>query len=170
MTERKHSHYFREFPYDNIDVYRIIETFEITCPAAQHILKKVIATGKRGHKDLQRDWQDIVDSAQRKIEMLEEDAVVSWSSSLKGDWFSASPTELGEAAVEAVKPWYPDTPGWIWYENKGFEPKATKIRYLLGCERDSRTYTDIITNVEGFDWELRGDEGDIVAYAVKDEK
>lgn len=74
---RKHNHYFRPCPYDSIDVYRIIEIFEITDPAAQHILKKCIATGKRGHKDERRDWEDIVDSAQRKIEMLEEDSEVA---------------------------------------------------------------------------------------------
>lgn len=74
MTDQKHSHYFRDFPWEKIDVYRLIEVYEITCPAAQHILKKVIATGKRGHKDLERDWQDILDTAQRKIDMLQEDA------------------------------------------------------------------------------------------------
>ena len=75
MSE-KHNHYFRDCPYDKIDVYRIIDIFEITDPAAQHILKKCIATGKRGHKDEERDWQDIVDSAQRRLQMLAEDKVV----------------------------------------------------------------------------------------------
>jgi hypothetical protein len=74
QNERKHNHYFRPCPYDNIDVYRIIDIFEITCPAAQHVLKKVIATGKRGHKDVKRDWEDIIDSAQRKLEMLAEES------------------------------------------------------------------------------------------------
>ena len=53
MSE-KHNHYFRDCPYDKIDVYRIIDIFEITDPVAQHILKKCIATGKRGHKDEER--------------------------------------------------------------------------------------------------------------------
>lgn len=73
MTD-KHNHYFRDCPYNKIDVYRIIEIFEITDPVAQHILKKCIATGKRGHKDEQRDWEDIRDSAQRRLDMLKEDA------------------------------------------------------------------------------------------------
>ena len=72
----KHNHYFRDCPYDKIDVYRIIDIFEITDPVAQHILKKCIATGKRGHKDEERDWQDIVDSAQRRLQMLAEDKAV----------------------------------------------------------------------------------------------
>ena len=76
MSE-KHNHYFRDCPYDKIDVYRIIDIFEITDPAAQHILKKCIATGKRGHKDEQRDWQDILDSAQRRLDMIAEDSRIT---------------------------------------------------------------------------------------------
>ena len=76
MSE-KHNHYFRDCPYDKIDVYRIIDIFEITDPVAQHILKKCIATGKRGHKDEKRDWQDILDSAQRRLDMIAEDCRVA---------------------------------------------------------------------------------------------
>ena len=76
MSE-KHNHYFRDCPYDKIDVYRIIDIFEITDPAAQHILKKCIATGKRGHKDEKRDWQDILDSAQRRLDMIAEDSKIT---------------------------------------------------------------------------------------------
>jgi hypothetical protein len=92
---RKHNHYFRSCPYANIDVYRIIDIFEITCPAAQHVLKKVIATGKRGHKDVKRDWEDIIDSAQRKLEMLEEDA----QPVLPKKW----PDDLMDAAMPLIR-------------------------------------------------------------------
>lgn len=90
MTDRKHSHYFRPFPYDNIDIYRFLEVFDVTCPVAQHIIKKAVASGQRGHKDLQRDWQDIVDSAQRKLEMLRENDLA---------WWGSSEEELGEIAL-----------------------------------------------------------------------
>lgn len=71
----KHSHYFIDVSgYDRVDVYRLIELAGITCPVAQHVFKKAFATGKRGHKDLRRDWQDIRDSAARKLQMLGEDA------------------------------------------------------------------------------------------------
>lgn len=93
MTD-KHNHYFRDCPYNKIDVYRIIEIFEITDPAAQHILKKCIATGKRGHKDEQRDWEDIRDSAQRRLDMLAEDsriaAVKSFTRVITGPVFEDS--------------------------------------------------------------------------------
>lgn len=70
----KHSHYFIDVSaYASVDVYRMIELIGITCPVAQHVFKKAWATGKRGHKDLRRDWQDIADSADRKLRMLDED-------------------------------------------------------------------------------------------------
>lgn len=69
-----HDHYFIDVSaYDRVDVYRLIELIGITCPVAQHVFKKAFATGKRGHKDLRRDWQDIADSAARRLQMISED-------------------------------------------------------------------------------------------------
>ena len=70
----KHSHYKKDVSrIDLIDVYRVLDLFEVTCPVAQHVVKKALAAGKRGHKDLRKDWQDIIDSAERKLQMLDED-------------------------------------------------------------------------------------------------
>ena len=70
-----HDHYFIDVSgYDRVDVYRLIELAGITCPVAQHVFKKAFATGKRGYKDLRRDWQDIADSAARRLQMIDEDA------------------------------------------------------------------------------------------------
>lgn len=71
----KHDHYFFDVSkYEKVDIYRLIEIIGITCPVAQHVFKKAAAAGQRGHKDLQTDWQNIMDSAARKLEMIEEDA------------------------------------------------------------------------------------------------
>ena len=71
---KKHNHYFRDVSKLNqVDVYRLIDLFGVTHPVAQHILKKSLAAGQRGHKDLKRDIQDIVDSGERWLEMLGED-------------------------------------------------------------------------------------------------
>jgi len=73
-----HEHYFIDVSaYDRVDVYRLIELAGITCPVAQHVFKKAFATGKRGHKDLRRDWQDIADSAARRLQMIDEDVAVT---------------------------------------------------------------------------------------------
>lgn len=73
-----HDHYFIDVSaYDRVDVYRLIELAGITCPVAQHVFKKAFATGKRGHKSLRKDWQDIADSAARRLEMIDEDIAIT---------------------------------------------------------------------------------------------
>lgn len=109
MSE-KHNHYFRDCPYDKIDVYRIIDIFEITDPAAQHILKKCIATGKRGHKDEKRDWQDILDSAQRRLDMIAEDSKITAVESFSGTIAALSIAERGGIKLCAADPNIPPLP------------------------------------------------------------
>lgn len=70
----KHGHYSRDVSQlKTLDVYRLLELFGVTCPVAQHVIKKALVAGQRGHKDAVRDWQDIQDSAMRKLEMIAED-------------------------------------------------------------------------------------------------
>jgi hypothetical protein len=69
----KHNHYHRSVSHlEKIDVYRILDLFDVTCPVMQHIVKKALCAGQRGHKNLERDVQDIIDSALRKQEMIQE--------------------------------------------------------------------------------------------------
>lgn len=70
---KKHNHYFKDCPYDKVDVYRILDIFNVTDPCLQHLVKKGLCAGKRGHKDFRKDLQDIIDTAQRRIDMLDED-------------------------------------------------------------------------------------------------
>lgn len=69
---REHNHYFRKCGYDYIDVYRVLELFNVTDPCLQHIIKKALCVGIRGHKDTTRDKQDILDTAKRMMEMIDE--------------------------------------------------------------------------------------------------
>mgnify|MGYP003651505200 CR=1 FL=1 len=48
-----------------VDVYDIGDAYGVTNQALSHLLKKVLCTGKRGHKDIETDLQDIIDSAVR---------------------------------------------------------------------------------------------------------
>lgn len=75
-TDKPHAHYFKPCPYEQIDVYRVLELFGVTDPVMQHIAKKALVSGGRGHKDQRRDVQDIADSANRKLAMLDEDRVL----------------------------------------------------------------------------------------------
>ncbi len=74
--KRKHSHYHKPCPYPHIDVYRVLELFEVADPALQHIVKKALCAGQRGAKDFRKDLEEIVDTGNRRIEMLDEDVEV----------------------------------------------------------------------------------------------
>ncbi len=74
MTERKYGHYFRVSPSLVIDVYRILQLFDVTDPCLQHALKKVLAAGKRGAKDAGKDVQEAIDTLLRWQEMRAEES------------------------------------------------------------------------------------------------
>ena len=78
MSEREHNHYFKDVNHlEYVDVYRIIELFSITDPCLQHAIKKLLVAGGRGHKDIERDIQDVIDSCQRWQQMRFEDSFKS---------------------------------------------------------------------------------------------
>lgn len=193
MTDRKHSHYFRPFPYDNIDIYRFLEVFDVTCPVAQHIIKKAVASGGRGHKSLSRDWQDIVDSAQRKLEMLRENDSAWWGCSEEelgqlalqhelvshkgitpnpdSFWGTVMAQEYqGRAAIE--QPWYPnDIPGLEWKEATGGLPYKmwthNEVYYITRLNRKNKDWSCSWTKAVNLNWMHDNHDFDIVAYAVK---
>lgn len=72
----KHSHYFKKTPYEHIDVYRVLELFDVTNPSIAHAVKKLLVAGNRGHKDLEKDVQEAIDSLVRWQEMRKEDSIV----------------------------------------------------------------------------------------------
>jgi hypothetical protein len=57
----------------SVDVYDVLMAWGVANPALQHLIKKALQCGQRGHKDKQQDLQDIIDSAIRAKE-LEQDA------------------------------------------------------------------------------------------------
>ena len=67
---RKHRHYFKDVSnIAEIDVYTVLKLFDVTDPCLQHIVKKALCAGKRGHKDMMEDLQNIVDTAIRAVEL-----------------------------------------------------------------------------------------------------
>lgn len=73
-----HDHYKKDVRHlDMIDVYRVIELFEVTHPALQHALKKILAAGNRGAKGWEKDVQEAIDSLNRALQMRAEDAGVN---------------------------------------------------------------------------------------------
>ena len=62
----KETKYLREIkPGILVDVYDVLAAWRVSNPALQHLIKKALQAGNRGHKDLQEDLDDIVVSAKR---------------------------------------------------------------------------------------------------------
>lgn len=68
-NQAKENKYLRECKGIEIDVYDVLKAFNVTDPALQHLIKKALCTGLRGHKTREQDLQDILDSAKRAVEL-----------------------------------------------------------------------------------------------------
>ena len=67
---KKHSHYFKDVSdLNEIDVYQVLRLFNVTDPCLQHIVKKALCAGQRGHKDFETDLKNIFDTAKRALEI-----------------------------------------------------------------------------------------------------
>lgn len=53
----------------HIDVYDVLKAFEVTCPATQHAIKKLLCSGIRGHKNKVEDLTEAKESILRAIEL-----------------------------------------------------------------------------------------------------
>lgn len=68
-TVKPRNKYMREIAPDVwVDVYDVLYAFAVTDPCLQHLIKKALATGVRGHKSTREDLIDIRDSAIRAVE------------------------------------------------------------------------------------------------------
>lgn len=68
------SKYLRNIPClinGQADVYAILDAFNVTCPARQHAIKKLLCTGIRGKGDVLQDLCEAMDAVKRAIQMEE---------------------------------------------------------------------------------------------------
>lgn len=72
-SKKEFSHYYKKVPYEYVDVYRVLELFQVNDPAIQHAVKKLLVAGGRGHKNLEKDVREAIASLNRWIEMREEE-------------------------------------------------------------------------------------------------
>lgn len=66
------SKYNRKCKGVTIDVYDVLVAFNVTNPALQHLIKKALCAGLRGHKDKSQDMAEILESAHRAVELEKE--------------------------------------------------------------------------------------------------
>lgn len=73
---RKHNHYFKDVSkLQTVDVYRVLELFNVADQAIGHAIKKLLVAGGRGVKDISRDVQEAIDTLKRWQEMQTEGVV-----------------------------------------------------------------------------------------------
>jgi len=65
----KPNKYQRKVKSTTIDVYDVLKAFEVNNPATAHAVKKLLASGQRGYKDVIQDLQEAVQSIERAIEL-----------------------------------------------------------------------------------------------------
>lgn len=56
----------------NVDVYRVLDAFDVRLAALQHLAKKALCAGIRGHKDQKQDLMDIKQSIEQALDQLQE--------------------------------------------------------------------------------------------------
>lgn len=52
-----------------IDVYSVLCAFNVTCPARQHAIKKLLCSGLRGKGDVLQDLREAVEAAERAVQI-----------------------------------------------------------------------------------------------------
>jgi hypothetical protein len=75
MQTIEHKHYKKSVAHlSTVDVYRVLQLFEVGHPALQHAIKKLLCAGGRGAKNAEQDVKEAIDSLNRWNQMRVEDA------------------------------------------------------------------------------------------------
>lgn len=102
---RKHSHYFRPIAHlCVIDIYRFLDLFNVTDQALGHAIKKLVVPGMRGgNKTSRKDIEEAIDTLQRKLEMMDEDAAVEKAEPEQPwlDWGPGYERPTGDVVIDA---------------------------------------------------------------------
>lgn len=69
-SEKPKSKYHVEIkPGAWVDVYDVLNAFNVECHAIGHAIKKLLKPGQRGYKDAEQDKREAIASIERSIEM-----------------------------------------------------------------------------------------------------
>ena len=82
-----------------VDVYAVLEAFQVTCPALAHLAKKVLVTGQRGKGTTSQDLQGALAALSRAIDLQHDREFAEEEAKRKSD---------ERAGVKAKEPRYMD--------------------------------------------------------------
>ncbi len=69
------SKYHKSVPGSVIDVYDVLVAFDVTNPATQHAIKKLLMPGSRGHKNVLTDLEEAHNSIKRAIQIEKNEPI-----------------------------------------------------------------------------------------------
>lgn len=64
--------YLRSIKGMDVDVYDVLEAFNVTCPAIAHAVKKLLLPGGRGKGPTDQDLREAIDALIRAIQLEQE--------------------------------------------------------------------------------------------------
>ena len=150
----------------SIDVYDVLNAFGVTCPAAQHAIKKLLMPGKRGHKSELGDLLEARASVDRAIDLAHErkhvvaeaermafDAIFSQGTSLTMGVCDDAPVNCALTDRELRDAIVKNTPDDGQGEPPNASPKASICRECGGtktdgvCQENGCGYADATTLV-----------------------
>lgn len=68
------SPYFKDVSkLKSVDIYRVLNLFDVRSHAVGHAIKKLLCAGKRGAKDYRQDLLEAKASIDRELEMMDEE-------------------------------------------------------------------------------------------------
>ena len=68
------NHYFKDVQtLKSVDIYRVLNLFDVRSHAVGHAIKKLLCAGKRGAKDYRQDLLEAKASIDRELEMMDEE-------------------------------------------------------------------------------------------------
>lgn len=72
QAKSKHPHYHKPTNgAETVDVYWVLNAWQVDCHATGHAIKKLLNAGQRGVKPAKQDLEEAIDSIKRAIELLE---------------------------------------------------------------------------------------------------
>ena len=68
------SPYFKDVSkLKSVDIYRVLNLFDVRSHPSGHAIKKLLCAGKRGAKDYRQDLLEAKASIDRELEMMDEE-------------------------------------------------------------------------------------------------
>lgn len=65
--------YKKRCPYNEIDIYRVLDIYNVKSHSVGHAIKKLLCAGQRGNKGYFQDISEAIKSLERELDMITED-------------------------------------------------------------------------------------------------